>query len=77
MLSDSFLYDRLMQNAIAQQDKKDRNRANSNTSGRGRQQTQHRKKHVIRGRIVQQVLLGVRDADHMATGLNDDEEDDY
>ena len=68
MLSDSFLYDRLMQNAVQQQNKKERVRDNSNTSGRGRQQTQKKKKHVIRGKIVQQVILGVK-------GMKDAEQD--
>ena len=38
MLSDSFLFDRLMQNASQKQNKKEAKRDNSNTSGRGRQQ---------------------------------------
>ena len=68
MLSDSFLYDRLMQNAVQQQNaKKDRNRDNSNTSGRGRQQSQNKKKHVIRGKIVQQVILGVKENNQEGT----------
>ena len=36
MLSDSFLFDRLMQNASQKQSKKEAKRDNSNTSGRGR-----------------------------------------
>ena len=82
MLSDSFLYDRLMQNAVQQQNKKERVRDNSNTSGRGRQQTQKKKKHVIRGKIVQQVILGVKgmkdaEQDAVKTMKKDFEEDLY
>ena len=61
MLSDSFLFDRLMQSAAQKQSKKEGQRDNSNTSGRGRQQAQKQKKQVIRGKIVQQVALSVRD----------------
>ena len=44
MLSESFLFDRLMQNAAQKTNKKEAQRDNSNTSGRGRQQTQKQKK---------------------------------